>query len=418
MRHSIRVSGKLLIVIVMISLLLTSCSLLPSTVADTAKDALRNGGTDSGTVTITKEEYERLQKYAEMDELLQIVEALYYQEPDVDAMIENAERGLLYGLEDPYTFYYNPEQYAELWAEDEGEYAGIGIQLMGSYETYLCTITRVFDGSPAMEVGLRKGDTLAKVNDLEVTAYSMNEAVNIMRGEVGQTVNIQVMRGDELLDFTVPRAIVHVNWVSSCMLEQNIGYITLYEFAGDCSVKFKEQLDTLLAQGAKGLIIDLRDNPGGWVDDAVKLADIFLPEGTVAYLEDRNGAKEYYSSKAGELEIPLVVLINEHSASASEILSGALQDYKKATIVGTQSYGKGVVQSVIPVGDNGAGMQVTSAQYFTPNGNKVHKVGIAPDVEAEMPEDDTTLYQLGDLSDAQLNKAHEVALQLVAEQAK
>lgn len=412
MRHSLRVSGKLMIVIVMISLLLTSCSLLPSTVADTAKDAL------GGTVTITKEEYARFQKYAELDELLQIVEGYYYQEPDVDAMIENAERGLLYGLEDPYTYYYNPEQFAQLWAEDEGEYAGIGIQLMGSYETYLCTITRVFDGSPAMEAGLRKGDILAKVNDLEVTAYSMQEAVNIMRGEVGQTVNIQVMRGDEVLDFTVPRATVHVNWVSSCMLEQNVGYISLYEFAGDCSVKFKEQLDTLLAQGAKGLIIDLRDNPGGWVDDAVKLADIFLPEGTVAYLEDRNGDQEYYRSKAGLLEIPLVVLINENSASASEILAGALQDYNKATIVGTQSFGKGVVQSVIPVGDKGAGMQVTSAQYFTPNGNKVHKVGITPNVEVKMPEDDTTLYQLGDLSDAQLKKAHEVALQLMAEQAK
>ncbi len=415
MKHSLRISGKLLIVMIMISLLLTGCSLLPSTVANTIKDAAQ-GGTPGETVTISKEEYERYQKYQELDELLQVVEAYYYQEPNVDAMIENAERGLLFGLEDPYTFYYNPEQYAQMWEDDEGEYAGVGIQLMGSMETYLCVITRVFDGTPAFKAGIRKGDILLMVDDLEVTAYSMNEAVKIMRGEVGKTVKLQVQRGEERLEFTVPRAVVHVNWVSSCMLEGSVGYIALYEFSGDCAVKFKEQMDTLISQGAKGLVIDLRDNPGGWVDDAIKLADIFLPDTNVAYLENRAGEREYYKAQAGELSIPLVVLINENSASASEILSGALQDHQKATIVGKKSFGKGVVQYVLPVGAKGAGMQLTTAQYFTPNGNKVHKVGITPDVEALMPEGDTTLYQLGDLSDAQLKKAHEVALELIQKQ--
>lgn len=410
MKHQAKVSGKLLIIVVMISMLLTGCSLLPTTVADSVAEASQGGD----TVTISKAEYERLSRYAEMDEILQLVEAYYYQEPDVNAMLETAERGLLYGLEDPYTYYYNPEEYAALWEDDEGEYAGIGIQLQGSYETYLCTITRVFENTPAFEAGLRKGDILVLVDDIEVTAYTMQDAVNVMRGKVGETVEIQVKRDGQLLDFTIPRAVVHVNRVSSCMLDDQVGYIVLYEFSGDCTPMFQSQLDALIAKGAKSLVIDLRDNPGGWVDDAVKLADIFLPDATIAYLEDRAGQREYYRAKAGELEIPLVVLINENSASASEILSGALQDHKRATIVGTQSFGKGVVQYVLPVGTSGAGMQVTGAQYFTPNGNVVHKVGITPDVEAKLPEGDTTLYELGDLADAQLNKAYEVARDLLS----
>ena len=410
-------SVKLLIMMLMVSLMVTGCSLLPTTVADSIQNAQEGG--DGSTVTISKEEYDRLQKYAEMDELVQVVEAYYYQEPNVDAMIENAERGLLYGLEDPYTYYYSPEEYAALWESDEGQYAGIGIQLTGSMETYLCTIMRVFTGSPAEAAGLLKGDTLVKVEDLEVTTYSMQEAVDIMRGQVGDKVKVQVKRGNELLDFEIPRAVIHVNWVSSLMLDNDIGYIVLYEFSGDCAPAFQKQLDELMAKGAKGLIIDLRDNPGGWVDDAVQLADIFLPEGTVAYLEKRDGSREYYTAKAGEINIPLVVLINENSASASEILSGALQDYHKATLVGTKSFGKGVVQYVLPVGTKGAGMQLTIAQYFTPNGNVVHKTGITPDVEMPMPEGQSSItFDLGDLSDAQLQKAYEVAQQLVAEKAK
>ncbi len=405
-------SMKLMLLMMMVSLMLTSCSLLPTTFADSLRSALKSD--KSETVTITREEYERYQRYAELDELLQVAEAYYYQEPNVDAMIENAERGLLLGLEDPYTYYYSADEFTALWEEDEGAYAGIGIQLSGSIETYLCTIMRVFEDSPAEKAGLHKGDILAQVNDLEVTTYTMQEAVDIMRGNVGETVKLIVKRGNELLDFEISRAQVHVNWVSSCMLEEQIGYIALYEFSGDCSSAFHQQLDTLMQQGAKGLIIDLRDNPGGWVDDAVKLADIFLPECNVAYMEKRDGTREYYTASAGELEIPTVVLINENSASASEILSGALQDYQKATIVGVTSFGKGVVQYVLPVGTKGAGMQLTIAQYFTPHGNVVHKKGITPDVEVEMPTEALNkTFELGDMTDPQLHKALEVAQDMV-----
>ncbi len=407
MNYSPQRGVKLLALLIMVSLLLTSCSLLPTSVSDAVN------GENSDTITISRAEYDRLKKYEELDELKLLVEQYFYQEPDEQAMLDGAEMGLLYGLDDPYTFYYTPDQYAKMWENDEGEYAGIGIQIMANYATGICTISRVFLDSPALEVGIRKGDVLSKVEDLDVTASNLQEAVDIMRGEVGKPVNVQVLRGDQVLDFVVSRAVVHVNWVNSCMLENDVGYISLYEFSGDCSVAFKTQLDALLEKGAKALIMDLRDNPGGWVDDAVKVADLFLPEGTVASLVYRDGTTEYFTTTTDnkELEIPLVVLVNEYSASASEILSGALQDYERATIMGTKTYGKGVVQYVLPVGTRGAGMQLTVAQYYTPNGNEVHKIGITPDVIAEMPEGDTTMYELGDLADAQLKKAYELALE-------
>ena len=392
----------------MVLLLLTGCALLPTTISDLA------AGMDD-TVTISRAEYERLQRYAELDEIWQIVEQYYYQEPDTQAMLDGAEMGLLYGLGDPYTYDYTPDQYAQLWADDEGEYAGIGIQIMGNYATGLCTISRVFLDSPALDAGLRKGDVLTRVEDIDVVTTTLQDAVNIMRGEPGTPVNVQVQRGDQLLDFVVDRAVVHVNWVNSCMLDGDVGYISLYEFSGDCSPSFAVHLDNLMSQGAKALVIDLRDNPGGWVDDAQKVADMFLEEGNVASLVYRDGTTELYTTTTDGKEnpIPLVVLVNEYSASASEILAGALQDRGRATIVGTQTFGKGVVQYVLPVGTRGAGMQLTVAQYYTPNGNEVHKVGITPDIEATLPEGDTTMYDIGDLDDAQLKKAYEVALDLI-----
>lgn len=406
---------KLTILLLMASLLLTGCALLPTSISDAANDPLGGGE----NVTISREEYERLLKYEELESIRQIVDAYYYQQPDEQAMLDGAAMGMLYGLNDPYTFYYDPESYAKMWDEDEGEYAGIGIQIMADYSTGLCTITRVFLDSPALEVGIRRGDVLTRVENMDVNATNLQEAVDIMRGEIGKPVNVQVMRGGELMDIEVNRAVVHTNWVNSCMLEGNIGYISLYEFSGDCSSAFAVQMDNLVAQGARGLIIDLRDNPGGWVSDAEKVGDLFLPEGTMASLVYRDGTVEYSATTTDgkESNLPLVVLVNEYSASASEILSGALQDLNRATVVGTKTYGKGVVQYVLPVGNRGAGMQLTIAQYYTPNGNEVHKVGITPDVIVEMPEDDHNLYQLGDLADRQLHKAYEVILEKLGETA-
>jgi len=410
MNHSPKPITKVLMLIICLMLMLTSCSLLPTNLTDVI-----TGLTDSSdTVTISREEYEQLKQYEQLAELMEIVDQFYYQEPDHEAMMDGAAMGLLYGLDDPYTFYYTPEDFDAMWEDDEGEYAGIGIQIMADYSTGLCTVSRVFLDSPAMEVGILKGDILVKVEDIDVTATTLQEAVDIMRGEVGKPVNIQIMRGDQLLDFVVTRATVHVNWVNSCMLEGDVGYISLYEFSGDCSVAFEQHFNKLMEQGAKALIMDLRDNPGGWVDDAVKVADLFLDKGEVASLRYRDGSGETYTTEDGSNPIPMVVLVNENSASASEILSGALQDHDRATIMGVQSYGKGVVQYVLPVGSKGAGMQVTVAQYFTPDGHEVHHVGITPDIIVEMPEEQKSMFfEIGDLTDVQLNEAYKVALDML-----
>ncbi len=407
---------RLLSLLLMVSLLLTGCALLPTTISDTLTDVLT--GSEGDTVTITRAEYEQLLRYKELEEIRQNVEAFYYEEPDEEGMLDGAAMGLLYGLGDPYTYYYTPESYAQLWEDDQGEYAGIGIQIMADYTTGLCTISRVFLNSPALEVGIRKGDVLTHVEDIDVSASNLQEAVNIMRGEGGKTVNVQVQRDDQLLDFLVDRAVVHVNWVNSCMLDGSVGYIQLYEFSGDCAPTFTAQLQALMDQGAKALVLDLRDNPGGWVDDAQKIADLFLPEGEVASLRYRDSTTEYYTTTTDgrENDIPLVVLVNEFSASASEILAGALQDRARAAIIGTQTYGKGVVQYVLPVGTRGAGMQLTVAQYFTPAGHEVHKIGITPDVLSEMPEEmESAMFDLGDLSDPQLQAAYRLALEKIGQ---
>lgn len=371
-------------------------------------------GKKNKTVTISQEEYDRLSRYAQMDEILQYVEAWYYQEPDVDALIENATRGLLYALEDPYSFYYNEEEWAELWEDDEGEYAGIGIQLLGNYLDYSVTVTQVFRDTPAQQAGLRKGDLLVRVEDIEVDAYTMQNAVNVMRGKVGDEVEIEVQRGEEFLTFHIPRAQIHVNRIEYTMLEDNVGYILLYEFAGESQDEFSEALTALRAQGAQSLVVDLRDNGGGWVDAAISIGDLFLDEGILAYSQDRYGNREDYRTTDGKDDIPLVFLVNENSASASEILAGGLQDLNRATVVGRTTYGKGIVQTVIGLDDNTAGFQMTYAQYFLPSGAEVHKIGITPDVISEMPEEQTSIYfELGDLSDSQLAAAWETAKAMI-----
>jgi len=240
-----------------------------------------------------------------------------------------------------------------------------------------------------------------------VTADTLDEAVDIMRGTPGTDVDVVFMRDGLEMEYTLTRATINVNRVSSTMLEDGIGYICLFEFAGDCSEKFIAAADALVKQGAKGIIIDLRDNPGGWMDDAEAIGDYFLDTGVLCYLEYNDGSREYYRTKPGEVDVELVILVNENSASASEVLTGALKDRKDATVVGVQSYGKGIVQSVLAIGED-EGMQLTVAQYFTPNGNAVHTIGITPDVECPLPQGDKGIYEFADLSDPQLSRALEI----------
>ena len=366
------------------------------------------------TVTISQEEYDRLSRYSKMDTILQYIEAWYYEEPDVDALIENATRGLLYGLEDPYTFYYNEAEWTELWEDDEGEYAGIGIEMLGNAKDYTVTITRVFRDTPAERAGIRKGDILVRVEDIEVDFYSMQKAVSLMRGTVNEKVEVEVYRDGEYITFQIPRAVIHVNRVESTMLDGQVGYIVLYAFAGESEKEFAQALESLKAQGAASLVVDLRDNGGGWVQAAVDIADLFLDDGLLIYSEDRYGSRSESRMRAGSDDIPLVMLVNGNSASSSEILSGGLHDRGRATLVGTQTYGKGIMQVVIPLNNDTEGFQMTYQQYFLPSGKEVHKVGITPDIIVEMPEEmENQLFELGDMTDPQLARAWETAKELM-----
>ena len=368
----------------------------------------------TGKVTITAEEYERLKEFEKLATIKEMIVENYYVEPDTDLMMEYAISGMLAALDDPYTFYYNEEAWSDLWADDEGVYGGIGIQLLGNYETNEVTITQVFREGPAEKAGVRKGDRLIRVDDISVNAETMETAVAHMRGESDSEVEVEVLRKGKNLVFTMKRAEIHINRVESTMLEDSVGYIVLYQFAGESAKEVQSALDSLVAQGAKSIVLDLRDNPGGWVDHAVSVADLFLDRERLVYAEYRNGEKDESWTRDGKTDLPLVILINGSSASSSEILAGGLQNLGRATLVGTKSYGKGIIQYVIPVDStNKDGFQFTVAQYYLNDGTAVHKVGISPDIESVMPEEMVgTYFDLGDMDDPQLKTAWEKARDL------
>lgn len=363
------------------------------------------------TVTISRKEYEILQRYKLLEEVRSYIDTYYYQKPDDQAMMNGAIQGLLSGLGDGYTFYYPEEAWKKMWEDDEGKYAGIGIQLLGNPETSAVTIVRVFRDTPAEKAGMKKGDILYKVEDIDITTATLQDGVKVMRGTPGESVHVDVLRGGETIGFDLTKAEITLNQVEYKMLDDKVGYIAAYEFAGEMDDEFEKALNALKSEGAKGLVIDLRDNPGGWVEQSIHIADLFLDKALLFYAENRAGEQEKTYTKDGKDDIPLVILVNENSASASEIFSAAMKDYGRATIVGTTTFGKGVIQYVLALSDGKSGFQFTSAQYFSPKGNKVHKVGVTPDVTVEMPEElSGTFTEVGDLNDPQLKTAYEELL--------
>jgi carboxyl-terminal processing protease len=373
------------------------------------------------TVTISKDEYESLKrkidalsKYELVEEARQYIEKFYYKEPDEQAMLDGAVQGLLHGTNDAYTFYYPEEAWKTMWEENEGKYAGIGVQMLGSWRDSSVTIVRVFKDTPAEKAGLRKGDVFYKVEDIEVTTSTMQDAVNTMRGKPGEKVTVEVLRDGDILTFELTKAAINVNNVEYAMLDNDIGLIAIYDFAGDADKEFKKALDDMMQKGAKSLILDIRDNPGGWVELGVNIADVFLDKELLFYTEDRQGHQQKTYTNKGKIDIPLVLLVNGNSASTSEILAGALKDYNRAKIVGTNTFGKGIIQNVVQMSDGKSGMQFTVAQYFTPKGHKVHELGIAPHIEIELPEEEkNAFFDFGSLNDDQLKRAYDEALKYI-----
>lgn len=317
-----------------------------------------------------------------------VLNARYYKPVDVNDLIEGAIKGLAAGVNDPYTVYYNPEEMKKFMEEASGNYEGIGV-LVGMDENYILTVGDVFPGTPAKEVGIQKGDKIVKVDDEDVTAIrDIDLIVKKIKGPPGTVVKITVYREDikDYIDFNVTRQAINVSYISSEILKDGIGYIRIKQFDNDISEDFRNHLNSLMAQGIKGVVIDLRDNPGGDYREVVRICDMLLPKGLIVYVEDRDGNRKEEFSDENYVDIPMSVLVNENSASASEILSAALKDYNRATLVGTRTFGKGLVQQVDTLFANGGGLKYTIARYFTPSGVCIHEVGVEPHVEVALDE--------------------------------
>ncbi len=322
-----------------------------------------------------------------IQELNAYIEQYYlfdYEEEDVENGIY---KGLMSGLGDVYTTYYTAEEYADFMESANGSYSGIGAMLSQDYTTGLITVVQVFAGSPAEESGLMADDILYTVEGEEVTGVDLSLVVLDLKGEEGTDVNISVLRGTDIVELTITRRNIEVPTVEYQMLENNIGYIQITEFDDVTDDQFLEAMADLESQGMESLIIDLRDNGGGLVDVTCTILDSLLPEGLIVYTEDKNGNRqEEYSDAENYYDGEMVLLVNGNSASASEIFAGAIKDYGVGTLIGTQTYGKGIVQSLFPLSD-GSAIKITVSRYYTPSGNNIHEVGIEPDIVLEQDPD-------------------------------
>ena len=340
--------------------------------------------------------------------LEQYIDYYYYKSSEVTAeQKENGMyKGLLDSLGDVYTCYYTPEEYQALQNQITGIYYGIGAYVSKDVETGACAISGVIKNSPAEAAGLMEGDIIYKVNGEDMTGLELEDVVSRIKGEEGTKVTVTLIRNGTTMDVELTRAKVNSPTVDSRMLEDDIGYLQITEFEDVTTDQFNENMAQLKAQGMKGLILDLRGNPGGNVTTVCDIAEQILPEGLVFYMEDKNGKKTEYPCSGADFDLPLVVLVNEYSASASEILSGAVKDAGIGKLVGKKTYGKGVVQNILPLND-GSAIKITVANYYTRGGNDINLKGIEPDVEVEMDADK----YLEDRTDTQLDKAVEVLLE-------
>ena len=338
------------------------------------------------------------------------IRGYYLDEIDDEQMEDYLYYGLIAGLGDPYAAYYNEEETQSMMDSSSGNYCGIGAVFSQNLVTGIVTVTRVYEGCPSYEAGLLPEDILYKVQGEDVTGQDLTNVVTKIKGEEGTEVTLTMIRGEEELEFTMKRQMIEVPTIEYEMLSDQIGYIMISEFDGVTDEQFIAALEDLRSQEMKGLVIDLRNNGGGSVDSVCSIADALLPEGPIVYTEYKGEERTSRDSDAEWVDVPMAVLINGSSASASEILSGALQDYKKAVIVGTQSYGKGIVQSVFDLQD-GTALKLTTAKYYTPNGNDIHGKGITPDVEIDLPEELKSEVSLSLEEDVQLQKAIEVLQQ-------
>ncbi len=365
---------------------------------------------NSGTVRLSQNDYQELvrlaRKYSKAEDLENYIQGSYYQPVAEGDLTEGMYYGMFEALDDRYSTYMNSSEYEQLNISTTGDYSGVGITLSITEDGNFVYAAALTEDAPAWGSGIMVGDIIWKVDGVEYSGSQLDICAANVRGEAGTQVTLTIVRGDEVMDFTLTRARILSKTVSSKMLEGSVGYISISNFENPTYDDFVKALRELESQGAKGLVVDLRNNGGGLVNSCVKVADELMGKGTVVYTEDRNGNRDYYTTSEGRTPLPYVLLINSYTASASEILAAGVQDNGEGVIVGTTSYGKGIIQEVKSLAD-GSAVKLTIQQYFSPNGSVIHKVGITPDYEVELTEDcyDEN-WQL--IDDRQLKKALEL----------
>jgi carboxyl-terminal processing protease len=344
------------------------------------------------SAVVSKTEYEDLLQFRKLFTVKENIERFYDGEINEDELVDGAIKGMTNSLEDPYTVYMNESDYKTFVEGVEGKYEGIGLQV-GVKDDKIVVLT-VFEDSPASKAGVLSGDTIENVAGTDVTGNDLDKAVSLMRGEKGTKVEVTFDRKTTgLYTVNIERDAIKINTVTSEMINDKVGLIRISVFENETSNEFEEHLKKLQSEGMTGLILDLRGNPGGWLHECVNVVSNFIPkDDLIVSTIDKYENKEVENSNGGlAIGVPLVVLIDGGSASASEILAGAVRDYKIATLIGEKSFGKGIVQSVLDkniygFGD-GTALKVTTSKYYTPNGENIHKIGISPDIEVIYPEE-------------------------------
>lgn len=311
-----------------------------------------------------------------------VLESFYFGDVDDETAKDNIYKAYLSSYGDKYTMYYTADEYKALKESTNGKFYGIGAVCQLSGEGGVLLVD-VYDNGAGYQAGLRSGDRVVNVDGRDITDMELSSAVALIKGDKGTSVTLEVIRGTERLTFSAVRDAVEAKTVSYTLLDNNIGYLSISQFEEVTTKQFKAAVEDLQSQGMKGLVIDIRNNPGGLLDTVVGMLKYMLPDGLIVYTEDKQGnRKEYKGQDNDEFNLPLAVIVNGNSASASEIFAGAIQDYGKGTIIGTQTYGKGIVQTVKPLTD-GSAIKFTIAKYFTPKGQDIHGKGVTPDMVVE-----------------------------------
>ncbi len=340
----------------------------------------------------------------------QYIDKYFMEDVDNDILTEGMYKGMLESLNDPYSVYYTKDEVESLKQSSEGEYVGLGISVTQNNETKVITVTKGYDDSPAKDAGIESGDTIYSINDNVLTDETLDELLVDIKGEEGKEVKMQLKRGEETIDADMKLREVLIDVVSYEMLEDNIGYIIIDQFTGTSAEQVEEAINDLKSQGMERIIVDLRDNPGGQLECIQAILNYFLPKDKLLlYSETKDGEQEkYYTENDGLItDMPLCVLVNENSASASEVFAGVVKCYDRGKLVGTKTFGKGIMQSTFGLSD-GTAIKLTIGKYYLPDDSNIHGIGIEPDYEVKLPEDVTNVWALKHPDDPQLTKAIEV----------